>query len=334
VSTTQTQRSSTRGNPPPSRGRRGAWEWVKEYPAIIIVVVLVVIFTAAYPKRFISAVNLTATLRQFVTLMLFSIGPSIVMLLGSIDQSFIGIWMLGSILLWLLTPIIGPVALVVFPLVGLATGALVGTLHTKGRIPSFILTLAILITYWGLCVLLGGGYPRKVAGYNFITAPLVPLVPSTFLWAIPIIIVAIVVVLRTRMGAYFYAIGSNEEGARLAGINVDRYKLYAFMLSGAFTGIGSIVLFGHLGGSAPVDFNMNNVVRPLVAIILGGTPLAGGRGGPHRTILGVFTFSILYRGLLLTPLRPELVDVLVGAVLVLSIIISSKSTGLKGVEVT
>ena len=314
--------------------RTGLGEWLREFPAIFIVVALVIIFSAVYPKRFISTVNLTATLRQFVTLMLFSLGPSIVMLVGSIDQAFIGIWMLGSVLLWLLTPIIGPVALVIFPLVGVATGAIIGVVHTKGRIPSFILTLAILITYWGLTVLLGGGYPRKVKGYGFITQSVVPLIPSTFLWSIPIVIIAIVVVLRTRLGAYFYAIGSNEEGARLAGIDVDRYKLYAFMLSGAFTGIGSIILFAHLGESAPVEFNMNNVVRPLVAIILGGTPLAGGRGGPHRTILGVFTFSILYRGLLLTPLRPELVDVLVGAVLVLSIIISSKSTGLKGVEVT
>ena len=84
------------------------------------------------------------------------------------------------------------------------------------------------------------------------------------------------------------------------------------MLSGTFTGIGSIILFAHLGGSAPVDFNMNNVVRPLVAIILGGTPLVGGTGGPHRTILGVFTFSILYRGLYLSALRPEVIDLVVG----------------------
>jgi ribose transport system permease protein len=142
------------------------------------------------------------------------------------------------------------------------------------------------------------------------------------------------VVLRTRLGAYFYAIGSNEEGAKLAGINVDLYKIVAFMLSGTFTGIGSIILFAHLGGSAPVDFNMNNVVRPLVAIILGGTPLVGGTGGPHRTILGVFTFSILYRGLYLSALRPEVIDLVVGVVLILSVVINSRGARMKGVDVT
>jgi ribose/xylose/arabinose/galactoside ABC-type transport system permease subunit len=83
-----------------------------------------------------------------------------------------------------------------------------------------------------------------------------------------------------------------------------------------------------------VDFNMNNVVRPLVAIILGGTSMAGGSGGPHRTILGVFTFSILYRGLYLSALRPEMIDVVVGIVLILSVIISSRGTRMKGVDIT
>ena len=315
-------------------GLRGAWEATKNYPVILIVVGLVAIFSALYTKRFLSPINLTATLRQFVTLMLFSLGPSIVMLLGSMDLSFIGIWMLGSVLLWILTPIIGPPALLVFPLLGLATGFMVGVVHTKGRIPSFILTLATLITYWGLTVVLSGGYPRPIKGYDWITASVLPRVPTPFLLSIPIVLAAIIVVLRTRLGAYFYALGSNEEGARLAGIDVDRYKIIAFTLSGTFTGIGSIILFAHLGGSAPVDFNMNNVVRPLVAIILGGTPLVGGTGGPHRTILGVFTFSILYRGLHLSPLRPEVIDLVVGIVLILSVIINLKGMRMKGVDVT
>lgn len=315
-------------------GLRSTWEATKNYPVIFIVVGLVAIFSALYTKHFLSPVNFTATLRQFVTLMLFSIGPSIVMLLGSMDLSFIGVWMLGSVLLWILTPVIGPPALLVFPLLGLATGFIAGVVHTKGRIPSFILTLAILITYWGLTVVLSGGYPRPVKGFGWITASVLPRVPTPFLWSIPIIVAAIIVVLRTRLGTYFWAIGSNEEGTRLAGIDVDRYKIIAFTLSGTFTGIGSIILFAHLGGSAPVEFNMNNVVRPLVAIILGGTPLVGGSGGPHRTILGVLTFSILYRGLHLSPLRPEVIDLVVGIVLILSIIISSKGTRMKGVDIT
>lgn len=307
---------------------------VKNYPVVLIFIGLFIIFAVLYSQHFLSAINLTATLRQFVTLMLFSIGPSIVMMLGSMDLSFIGIWMLGSIFLWIMTPIIGHAALLVFPLLGVATGFFIGVVHTKGRIPSFILTLSLLITYWGLTVLLAGGYPRRVTGYDFITARLIPRIPTPFLFSIPIILVAVFTILRTKLGVYFCAIGSNEEGARLAGINVDRYKILAFTISGAFTGVGSIILFKHLGGSASVEFNLNNVVRPLVTIILGGTPLSGGSGGPQRTIMGVLTFAVLYRGLHLSPIRPELIDLVVGLVLIVSIILSSKGTRMKGVNIT
>jgi ribose transport system permease protein len=311
-----------------------AFQALRNYPVVLILLGLFLIFSLLYTQRFLSAINLTATLRQFVTLMLFAIGPSMVMVLGSMDLSFIGIWMLGSILLWLLSPILGPVALLVIPLVGVATGFLVGVVHTKGRIPSFILTLSLLITYWGITVLLAGGYPRNVPGYGFITARLIRRVPTPFLLSIPIILAAVFLSVRTRLGVYFCAIGSNEEGARLAGIKVDKYKILAFTISGAFTGVGSVILFQHLGGSASVEFNLNNVVRPLVAIILGGTPLVGGSGGPQRTILGVLTFAVLYRGLHLSPLRPELIDLVVGFVLIVSIILSSKGSTTRGVAIT
>lgn len=305
----------------------------KNYPVVLIFIGLVILFSILYHERFLSPANLTATLRQFVTLMLFSIGPTFVMLLGSMDQSFVGIWMLGSALLWVLTPILGPISLLVFPILGLVSGFCIGGIHVKLRIPSFILTLSVLIIYWGLTVIIAQGNPRNVPGYKFLTADLIPFVPTPFLYSIPIILLAVFIVKRTKLGTYFYAIGSNEEGARLAGINVDKYKIVAFTLSGFFSGIGSIVLFQHLGGTVPVSFSMNNVVRPLIAIILGGTPLSGGRGGPQRTILGALTFSVIYRGLYLSSLDAEIIDLIVGLILIVSIVISSKGGELRGVEV-
>lgn len=316
------------------RLRRAVGNRVREYPVVLILIVLLALFVGLYPSSFLSGINLSSGLRQIVTLLLFAMGPSIVMVLGSLDLSFIGVWMLGSILLWVLKPIVGPIAILIIPIVGIATGLIVGVIHTKGRIPSFILTLSLLITYWGLTAMISGGSPKSIQGYEFITARLVRRVPTPFFVSIPIVAAAIFLMVKTRLGTYFWAIGSNEEGARLAGINVERYKIMAFTISGAFTGVGSLVLFQHLGGSAPVEFDLNNVVRPLVAIILGGTPLVGGSGGPQRTVLGALTFAVLYRGLYLSPLRPEMVDVVVGLVLITAIVLGSRSTRLKGVSVT
>lgn len=250
---------------------------VKTHPVILALIALVVLFSVLYPERFLTSLNFSTILKEFVTLTLFALGPSIMVVTGSLDLSFVGIWMLGGILLWLLMPILGMFSILVIPLLGLATGLLVGVIQVKARIPSFILTLSLLVTYWGLAAKLSGGYPRSVHGYEFITTRLIPYLPTAFLWSIPIIIAAVFIMKRTRIGTYLYAIGSNEEGAQLAGINVEKYKILGFTLSGLFTGIGSMILFQHLGGATPVELNLNSMVWPLVAIVLGGTPLVGGK---------------------------------------------------------
>ena len=305
---------------------------LKEQPVIIALAAVFVLFSILFPDRFLSPLNFKTILRQFVTLTLFAMGPSIVVVTGSLDLSYVGVWMLGGVLVWVFAPIAGLASIFIILLLGVATGFVIGVIQTKAKIPSFILTLSLLVTYWGLTALISGGYPRPVRGYGFITARFIPYIPTTFLWAIPVIAAAVYIMKCTKIGTYLYAIGSNEEGARLAGINVDKYKILAFTISGLFTGMGSMILFQHLGGSTPVELNMNTLVWPLVAIVLGGTPLMGGSGGPQRTILGAFTFCVFYRGVYISPLHPYSVQLLVGLLLIVSIVVSAR--GLKGVAIT
>jgi len=305
---------------------------LKTHPVILALVLFFVLFSVLYPDRFLTPLNVSTILRQFVTLTLFALGPSLVVVIGSLDLSYVGIWMLGSILVWLLTPILGLISILVFVVLGLATGFLIGVVQVKAKIPSFILTLSVLVTYVGLTAYLSGGYSRTVRGYEFITASLIPRIPTAFLWSIPIMAAAVFIMKSTKIGTYLYAIGSNEEGAGLAGINVDRYKILAFTLSGLFTGIGSMILFQHMGGAAPIELNLNTLVWPLLAIVLGGTSLMGGSGGPQRTVLGALTFTVVNRGLVLSLLHPVAIQLLLGLLLIVSIVMSTR--GLKGVTVT
>lgn len=305
---------------------------IKIYPVIFVLIALVILFSSLYPDKFLSSLNLTTILRQFVTLMLFAVGPSIVVVTGALDLSYVGIWMLGGILVWVLTPIIGISSIFVIPLLGLATGFLIGVINAKVKMPSFILTLSLLVIYSGLTATIAGGIPRTVKGYDFLTADFIPVIPTVFLWTIPIVAVAIYLMKRTRIGIYLYSIGSNEEGAKLAGINVDKYKIIAFTISGLLSGIGSVIIFKNQGGSVPVTLNLNTLVYPLVAIVLGGTLLVGGSGGPHRTILGALTFTILIRGLTISFLEPTMIQLIVGLLLIASIVVGSR--GVKGVTVT
>lgn len=307
---------------------------LKAYPVLLILILFFAGFAVLYPDRFLTQVNVSAMIRQFVTLMLFAVGPSIVMTMGSLDLSYVGIWMLGGILVWLLFPVVGLFAILIMPLLGVLTGLMIGVIQAKARIPSFILTLSIMITYWGLTALLSGGYPRTVDGYGFLTADLIPGIPTEMLWTLPILAAAIFLLKRTPLGTYFYALGSNEEGVQLAGINVDKYKIMAFAVSGLITGISGMILFQHMGGSVPVELNMNTMNWPLVAIVLGGTPLMGGSGGPQRTILGAITLTVLIRGLNIAMLEPEAIQLLVGLMLIASIIVGSRSLNKGGVEIT
>lgn len=305
---------------------------IKEYPIIAIFTIFFLAFSVLFPQKFLSYMNLMATIRQFVTLMLFALGPSIVMVIGELDLSYVGVWMLGGILVWLLTPIFGLYSILIFPLLGVVTGTLIGIIHSKSKIPVFILTLSMLVTYWGLTSQLSGGYPRSTEVFKFITDPIIPFVPTVLIWAVILIGIAIYLMRRTKVGTYLYAIGSNEAGARLAGIKVDFYKIIVFVISGFFTGFGTIVLFQHLGGSVPVELNLDTMVYPLVAIVLGGTPLTGGSGGPHKTILGALTFSVIIRGLNISALEATTIKLFVGILLIVAIVISVR--GMRGVEVT
>ena len=154
---------------------------LKTHPVILILIALIVLFSILYPKRFLSPLNFSTILKQFTTLTLFALGPSIVVVTGSLDLSFIGIWMLGGILVWILMPVFGIFSILIIPILGLVTGFLIGVIQVKAKIPSFILTLSLLVIYWGLTALLSGGYPRSVREYEFITARLIQYIPTAFL---------------------------------------------------------------------------------------------------------------------------------------------------------
>lgn len=304
----------------------------RENFVIFVLLALLILFSIVYPRKFWSPVNISAIFRQFLRLSLFALGPTMVVTMGSMDLTYVGIWMLGGVLTWYLHPRFGSLAILVYPLLGLGTGFLTGLVQVKAKIPSFILTLSVTVSYWGLTAWLSGGYPRMVRGYRFITSSLSPYVPMALILAIPIMVVAIFIMKRTKIGTYLYAIGSNEEGAELSGIDVKKYKILAFTLSGLFTGVSLIILFPLLGGAAPTELRLGNLVEPLIAIVLGGTPLVGGSGGPEKTLLGALTFAVIQRGLGLAFLKPELVNLLLGLIVLGAIFVGTRK--LKGMIVT
>ena len=308
------------------------WRLVKANPAVWAIIALVMIFSALVPDKFLSTGNLVAILKNFAVTSMLAVGPTFVILLGSIDVSYMGIWMFVGPLVWLLYPYLGLASIMIYPIFGLLVGLFNGVIHVKAKVPSFILTIAVTAVFAFLTT-----YVRNVSGvltltvpaYNFLRESPIPYIPSPFLLALPVIVLALFIMFFTKLGTYFCAIGSNEEGAKLAGINVEKYKILAFTLSGLLTGLGSIAIFVHLGCQTRVDFDPSELVRGLAAIVLGGTPLAGGMGGPHRTLLGALVYVLIFNGLFLLPgVDPNHLKLYIGTLLLGAVVAASRA--LKG----
>lgn len=312
------------------------WRFFRTNPAIWTIIGLAVIFAVIVPERFLSTSNLVAILRSFAVTAMLAVGPTFVILLGSIDLSFMGIWMFGGALVWLLFPHLGLASILVYPVFGLLVGLFNGYVHVKARIPSFILTLAVtaVLAFFTTYVRnVSGVLTLTVPAYGFLRESPIPFIPSPFLLSLPPIAIALFLMFFTKIGTYLCAIGSNEEGTKLAGINVEKYKIIGFTISGFLTGLGSIAIFVHLGNQTRVDFDPSELIRGLAAIVLGGTPLAGGMGGPHRTLLGALIYVLIFNGLFLLPgVDPNHLRLYIGALLMGAVVIASKA--LKGALIT
>jgi ribose transport system permease protein/putative xylitol transport system permease protein len=136
---------------------------------------------------------------------------------------------------------------------------------------------------------------------------------------------------RTRAGRYFYAIGGGEAVAAASGIPVFRYKIIAFMLSGTLCGLAGVVVTGQIGAGT-LDVGGNLLLDSVAAVVMGGTALSGGVGGPQRTVLGVLVIAILSNGMDIIGIGQDPQSIVKGLVIIAAVALSmdrSRATVIK-----
>jgi len=273
---------------------------------------LVVLFIAfaLIAEGFLSSENLWNVLRQFSVPLILALGQTLVIITAGIDLAVAATAAASACLMGVLYAHHGLPAWAAI-LAGLATGVAVGAFNglaiTRWNVPDFVATLGTLTGVRGLALLISNGYP--VPNYSEAipgrTLPDVVLtlgggsvgpVPLIAVIAAVCIVLAWFVLNRTLLGRRLLAVGGNREAARVAGINVARTKLWAYMLSGAFAAVGGMLLAGRLTSA-------NGLLAPgmelttIAAVVLGGTNLFGGEGRIGGTVLGLFTLAVLSNGL-------------------------------------
>ena len=298
---------------------------------LVALVALVVFFAIASPT-FSQPGNLSILLTQLSILLVIGVGLTFVILLGSIDLSVEGVMASSSLVFVLFAANdrndfeFGLLAVVAGILTGSLFGLVNGVLHVRLGIPSFMVTLGTGAIGIGLAtVLFGGRAPRllddglRAWGVGS-TAGLSNLV---FI-AIVVLGLAFLVQRFTRVGRYGYVIGGDEPIAKLSGINIRKYKISSFVLSGTASGIAGVMAATQLGvGDTTIGTGF--LFTAITAVVLGGTLLVGGRGGVIRTLIGVPIITVLANGLILVGVDPYIQTAVQGLVIVVAVIASGWS---------
>jgi ribose/xylose/arabinose/galactoside ABC-type transport system permease subunit len=299
-------------------------DWIRDIGPFAMLAVLVVIFTVL-SEQFLTYDNLvTNVTNNSIILLLVALAGTFPILQQSIDLSTPAIVGFAGVITALLIPELGPFALIVAVGAGGVVGGLNGIVFAKLKIPSFLATLGSMSIIEGATLLLtdGSSVPFRAPSVRTITnAELLFGIPNLVLWGLLTYLVVVFIARQTSFGRFCYALGESETVAELSGVKVDRYKIGAFVISGLLCGIAGALLAARIS-SASASMSDGLLLQSIAAIVMGGTALTGGVGGPHRTILGVLVIAVLQNGMNLIGIQQFVQSIILGAVVILAVAMS------------
>ena len=297
-----------------------------------LALVLLVVVSAAMSDNFLTGDNLLNVLRQTSINAIIAMGVTFVILTAGIDLSvgavlalsgaFAASMTASGLAPWISVP--GSIA------AGAAMGMVSGLFVAFGRIQAFVVTLVAMTVVRGATLVYTDGRPISIGGGDVADA----------FWQlgggywmgipIPIYLMFFVFVLcwavlhHTRFGRHVYAVGGNEQVARLSGINVNRIKVSVYAIAGACAALAGVVLTARLGSAQP-NAGMTYELDAIAAVVIGGTSLMGGRGRIFGTLVGALVIGVLNNALNILGVSSYFQMIAKGAVILLAVLIDSRS---------
>jgi ribose transport system permease protein len=296
---------------------------------LLILVAMIVVFSALEFSSFLTVPNIRNVATDASVLLVISVGMTFVIITSGIDLSVGSVLVFSGVIAARLMNAVGGngwgtilIGLVGALASGLAWGMLNGTLITRLRVPPLIVTLGTLGMAQGAALLITGGTDERTVPTKLVdtigTGRLFNQVPYLVIIAAAVALVFGVILRKTRFGRYTYAVGSNIEAPRRAGIGVDRHLVKVYALAGTLSGLAGFLSLGRfatttIGGHATDNLNA------IAAVVLGGTSLFGGIGTIGGTVVGVFIPAVLGNGFVITGVQPFWQQIAVGAVLIAAV---------------
>jgi len=300
---------------------------VLKYKSLIGLLILCMVISIIAP-RFLTFGNLKNVFTQVSVNAVIAIGMSFVILTGGIDLSVGSILAVSGAAAAGIMSSSGNVflAIIVALAIGTIIGLINGVLVSKGRIQAFIVTLATMTIFRGVTYVFTNGTPISGLGQNFssIGNKMILGLPIPVVLMVIVFGIALYILSQTRYGRYVYALGGNEDSARLSGINTDKIKTLVYVISGAAAALSGIIVTSRIGSASPnagVGFELDAIA----AVVVGGTSLAGGEGSVVGTIIGALIIGVLNNGLNLINVSPFYQAIVKGLVILLAVMVKKKN---------
>jgi ribose transport system permease protein len=285
--------------------------------------------------QFLTSSNLLNVAHQISIIAIVAVGMTLVIITGGIDLSVGSLIALGAVISTLLIREVGgareatPLAMVLSGLGGILVcglaGALSGVTVTFFRVPSFIVTLTVMLVARGIAMLLTGNESVYEVPASFVWlggGATLGRIPNAVVLMGLLYALAHVLMSRTVLGRYLYAVGGNAEAARLSGLPVALVLLFAYTMCGLLAGLGGVVMASQLK-SAAASFGKAYELYVIAAVVVGGASLSGGRGKVLGTLVGAFIIAVIQNGMNLIGVKPEAQDVVLGLVILTAVLLDT-----------
>lgn len=306
---------------------QGLGQILVKYRTILLLIILAIVFTSLKPI-FLNPTNLLNMMKRMSYVAIVAFGATFIITLGGLDLSGGSIAAVVGVGLGLIlnkgVPLIP--ALIIVIAVATFLGFVNAFISVKGKIEPFLVTLATMNIYRGIALILTSGrtVPIRTPGFAdfFGNGSLFGIIPN------PIIIMAVFFLIcwflygKTKFGFYCRCIGGNAEAAKVAGIQVDKVKIYAYTFNGFLAGIAGLILAALMNAGIP-DIGSDLSLDGISASILGGTAISGGFGTIWGTVGGTLIMAILNSGLSLLGAQSQVQILVKGCVIILAVLMDN-----------
>lgn len=298
------------------------WNLMRRYPVVVGFIALVIVLSIL-SDRFLTVSNFLNVLRQVSVQAIIAFGMTIVIISGGIDLSVGSVFAFSAVVL---ASVLKQGTAVLAILAGLGVGALFGFFNgfviAKAKLQPFIVTLATMAIARSFTLLYTNGMP--ITGFNnafrFIGRGEIFMIPVPVLLMFGVFFLTWYLLSRTKLGLFAYSIGGNEEATRLSGVNVDRYKIVFYVISGVYSAVSAMILTARLNSAQPI-FGQGYELDAIAAVVLGGASLSGGKGTILGTLFGALIMGIINNGLNLLNVSPFYQQAVKGSIILAAVLL-------------